>query len=287
MKKYVQLLRIKHWIKNGLIFVPAFFGGLLAEGEMLFRLSVAFVCFSFAASFIYIINDIRDCEQDRKHELKKKRPIASGTISKSRAIGMAGICLTAAVGGTIGLEQGWVNYATGYIVLYVTINLLYSYGMKNVAILDVLLLASGFVIRVLFGAAVSQVQCSVWLILCIMVISLYLGLGKRRNELMKIQGMETRKVLEKYTIHYLDTMMKMCITLGIVFYSLWSVDIGGGIQGNWLIWTVPLVMTIVMKYELELEKNSYGDPVEVIYGDKILILLSVAYVAVMCFYKYV
>ncbi len=288
MKKYISLLRLKHYIKNVLIFIPAFFGQKIVEKEILWNLCGAFLSFSLISSFIYIINDIKDCKRDRLHEEKKKRPIASGEIAIPKAIVIACVCLLA--GGGIGFYIGGCKLTSKgmiCIVFYIVVNLLYSFGLKNIAIVDVMILASGFVIRVLYGAASTEVQCSAWLILTVMVISLYLGLGKRRNELVKVKGDTTRKVLGIYSVNYLDTLMKMCITTGVVFYSLWSVDLGGAMLENKLVWTVPIVIAIVMKYELDMEANvSYGDPVEVVYSDRRLLAMVGIYGIVMFICKY-
>lgn len=283
-KRYISLLRVKHYLKNFLIFVPAFFGGEIFQINTLVKLICSFAAFSIGASFIYIINDIKDYEQDRLHEEKKYRPIASGVISRKEAWIIGIILLLLAVTFLVAIQEydGLI-----FLLVYIGINILYSVGLKKLPIVDVIILASGFVIRVLFGAAVGDIVCSGWLILTIMSVSLYLGLGKRRNERVKVSNGETREVLKKYSIEYLDTMMRMCMTIGVVFYSLWSMDIGGTTQKNFFIWTIPIVIVLIMRYEMDIESNSYGDPIEVIYKDKILLLIGMFYIIVMLIGKYV
>ena len=199
MKKYLRLFRVKHYVKNFLIFVPAFFGEAIFNLNLLRSLIIAFLCFSFTASFIYIINDLKDCEQDRQHVVKKNRPIAAGEITKPKALIIATLLIIAAMVGILWLGQWRITQAFIYLLVYVILNLIYSFYAKRIAIIDVLILASGFVIRILYGAAACTIWCSEWLILTIMAVSLYLGLGKRRNELINIQNGTTRHVLEKYT----------------------------------------------------------------------------------------
>ena len=277
MKKYFSLFRVKHYIKNLLIFVPAFFGQTLFDLHIFKKLIIAFFCFSLAASFVYIVNDLKDCEQDKKHEIKKNRPIASGEISKFCAIICAFLSIVISVSGSLYIEKS--NGSFMLLLLYIIVNCIYSLGGgKKIAVIDILMLASGFVLRVLYGASVSGTECSNWLILLVMSMSIYLGTGKRRNEMIKVNNGVTRDVLKKYTINYLDNMMKIFLTLTLVFYALWGSDFGNNARNTKLIWTLPFIITIVMKYELDIEGESYGDPVEVFLSDKVLICLVLIYV---------
>ena len=126
-----------------------------------------------------------------------------------------------------------------------------------------------------------------WLILTIMAVSLYLALGKRRNEKNMISDGKTRDVLKKYSVDFLDAMMHMCVAIGVIFYSLWSVDIGGSTQSNFFIWTIPIVIVIIMKYEMDIDAYSYGDPIEVLYKDKFLFVIGCFYALLMFIGKYV
>lgn len=167
------------------------------------------------------------------------------------------------------------------------LNILYSFWLKHIPILDVVILASGFLIRVLYGSNITNIQISNWLYLTILVFSFYMGLGKRRNEYKKM-GTNGRKVLEFYNESFLNNNMYMCMALGIVFYSLWCIDVNKASTGIFnIIWTVPIVLIICMKYSLNIENESHGDPVDVILGDKILLLLGVIYTILMFLWIYV
>ncbi|MCX4351393.1 MAG: UbiA prenyltransferase family protein [Lachnospiraceae bacterium] len=284
VKTYIQLLRMKHYLKNCLIFIPAFFGEEIFQINIILKLLFGFIAFSFGTSFIYIINDIRDCEQDQKHEEKRNRPIAAGFISKKRA-GFIGVGLLVM---SVVMLFGVHEYAgLMYMLFYMIVNIAYSLGLKKIPIADVIILSSGFVIRIIYGASIGNIVCSSWLILTIMAVSLYLALGKRRNEKNMISDGKTRDVLKKYSVDFLDAMMHMCVAIGVIFYSLWSVDIGGSTQSNFFIWTIPIVIVIIMKYEMDIDAYSYGDPIEVLYKDKFLFVIGCFYALLMFIGKYV
>ena len=285
MKKYFKLMRIHHYLKNGLIFLPLVFGGLLFDIELLTKAVLGFIVFSFLASTIYIINDIFDVEKDRQHSTKCNRPIASGAVSIKKAWILAGGLLI--VSGIITyFSFPFSIYTYMLLVGYVILNFAYSMGLKNVPLVDIIILVSGYLIRVLFGSAITGIAVSSWLYLLVITISFYLGLGKRRNEIVKQNG-ETRKVLKYYNYNFLDKNMYMFLTLAIVFYSLWALDVVTIAKFSaGLLWTIPVVMLIVMKYNLQLEGNSSGDPIEVLLGDKILMALVALYIAIVYFIIY-
>lgn len=282
IKEYMKLMRIKHYLKNVLIFLPLVFSGELLDIHNLTNCIVGFIIFSFTSSIIYIINDIKDIENDKKHPIKKKRPLPLGTVSKEEAIilalvlGLIAITLSIFV---IGYER---IIAIMLLLLYLAINVAYSFGLKKKPIVDIVILVAGFLIRVLYGAVITEIELSNWLYLTVISGAFYMGLGKRRNEILK-QGDKSREVLKYYTKDFLDKNMYVCVALCIVFYSLWCVDPTTLLKtgNNLLIWTVPVIMIILMKYSLDIEGDSYGDPVDVIVNDKILLLIVLIYALFM------
>lgn len=283
MRDIISLMRPKHWIKNVLIFIPAFFSKELWEPQIMMNLFVGFFCFSLVSSIVYIFNDIKDMEKDRQHEIKCMRPLASGAVSKKEALRLSMFLGVSTVLLGCLIKTGMPVLHRIWCGIYFMINLAYSMKLKNVPIVDVAILASGFMIRVFYGAAVSDVTASGWLCLTVMSFALYMGIGKRRNELYKTGGSVTRNVLQYYDTELLDKYMMIVSTLGIVFYSLWA---GMVIDNRLIIWTVPLVLFIVMKYEMLLKENSYGDPVEVLLSDKGLFGLVVCYAGLMFLFMY-
>ena len=282
----VRLMRPKHYIKNLLIFVSITFDRDLFDLHVLLQALLGFAAFCLLSSTVYIFNDIRDVEAYRQHEVKRRRPIASGAVPIPAAWALAAVLFAAALAiqlTAFGLQGG----SLFFFLAYFAVNLGYSLGLKHVPFLDIVLLVLGFVLRVIYGAAIVGSSTSAWVYLTVFSLSFYLGLGKRRNELAKGKD-GTRKVLQYYSYEFLDKFMYLCLTLAVTFYALWSAD--GDIVEKYgtdkLIWTVPLVIIILMKYSADIESNSYGDPVDVVMHDKALLLLGVLFALVMVFLIY-
>ena len=279
MKACIKLMRPHHYIKNLLVFAALACSGQFFQGQKFLAGAMGFLAFCLVSSVVYIINDIRDVEKDRRHPTKCRRPIAAGTVSAQTA------WLLAAGVFALALACNFLTYhplATVLLLLYLVLNLAYSFGLKNVPIVDVTILVAGFLLRILYGAFVTQITISNWLYLTVIALAFYFALGKRRNELKQLGDGETRKVLKAYPVNFLDKSMNMCMTLAIAFYSLWSMDENTVSAYNaYLVFTVPIVMLIVMKYSLNIEGDSDGDPVEVLVHDKVLLTLCVVYLAAM------
>ena len=270
MKKYIELIRAKHWIKNLLIFIPLICSGFI-NAENVLNLIIGFFSFSFISSFVYIINDIKDIEKDKLHPRKKKRPLPSGKITKKRAILISIILLIASLSFNYIIYKEILNVSFYLLLAYMIINILYSMGLKNIAILDIILLATGFIIRVYYGASIINVQVSDWLFLTILNASLFLGLGKRKKEL--INNKDSRKVLKEYNESFLDKFQYISLGLMLVFYSLWTIEQ----DIKFLSLTIPLLIIIFMKYCLIIEKSDEGDPTTILYQDKMLLFLCLIY----------
>lgn len=278
---YFKLLRIKHYIKNLLIFVPLFFNKSIFNMNKLAYTIYGFFSFSLMCSAIYIFNDLKDKEKDQKHPYKKNRPIASGKITVSNAIKISFICIFLSI---------IINFFTGtiesyfFIIAYLILNISYSSGLKNKPIIDILILTLGFVLRIIYGASIGNITVSGWLYLTVFSAAFFLSLGKRRNEIKK-QGNDslTRTVLQYYNYDFLDRNMYVCIGLVDTFYALWAVNQ----KNDYLIWTVPLIIIILMKYSLDIEGNSDGDPVEVLIHDKILLIFCCIYTLCMIILLYI
>ncbi len=286
IKYFIKEMRVHHYIKNILVLIPLACSGQFFSREKLIPSIYAFLSFCFISSAIYFINDIRDIEKDRNHPVKRSRPIAAGQISVKSAVVFTALLTAAAIVFNV---LCFNLYASLLLILYFAINLGYSFGLKNVPLLDIAILAAGFLIRALYGSVITGIQISNWLYLVIISAAFYLGLGKRRNESAKHTEDETRKVIKKYPFAFLDNNMYVCMALIFVFYSLWTVDEKtiAVYHSNNLIWTVPIVMLIFMKYSLTVEGKSDGDPVEVLVHDKALLGLCSLYVIIMFLLLYV
>lgn len=275
MKTYIRLARPTHWIKNLLVLLPLLCSGLFTEWWRLSRGLWAFLGFSLLASSIYIINDIRDHERDRLNPAKCHRPIASGEISIPQALMFFALLMALALFSGY-MANGLDPVPWAMMGAYFLLNLGYSFGLKKYPLVDVAILVSGFLLRMLYGGAVTEIALSKWLCLTVISMSFYLGLGKRRGELLNHDKQGQRDVLKYYTEGFLDKNMYMCVALTIVFYSLWTVDAMtvARVGSENLIWTVPLVILICMRYSHNVEGESDGDPVEVLLHDKLLMGLT-------------
>ena len=280
MKHYLKLIRIHHYIKNLLVLAALACSGQIFNIQKLADGLLGFVAFCMGSSVVYIINDLRDQEKDRCHPTKCKRPIAAGTVSvKGAWITAIALLVVAAVCNAFVFHVS----STVLLVLYLILNLAYSFGLKNIPIADVTILVIGFLIRILYGAIITGITVSNWLYLTVIAFAFYFALGKRRNELKQLGTSETRGVLKAYSVKFLDKNMNMCLTLANVFYALWSLDekTHDLYNSEYLIFTVPLVLIITMKYSLDVEGDSDGDPVEVLLHDKGLLLLCLLYLTVI------
>ena len=272
MKKLIgifKLLRVKHYVKNGLVFLPLFFAKRIFEPSALLIACLGALAFSLISSIVYIINDIRDREKDRLHSTKCKRPIASGVVSPRLAtVTAVGLGIAATV--LLAFTKSYVGAlcAVGYLL----INVLYSFGMKNIPVIDVTLLVSGFVIRVIFGGVICAVEISPWLLVTVICAAFYMGFGKRRGEIVSEEN-ETREVNKRYSLDFLDQQISVFMALILVFYSLWCITV----QQNGFEWSVIIVMLIFVRYSYLIKSESDGDPVSVLLSDKFLLLLVLIY----------
>ena len=278
MREYLKLMRVKHYMKNLLIFLPAVLTRKLFEVQILKEVVIGAVIFSFASSVIYIINDIRDVEMDRQHPVKSKRPLASGKVSLPAAKTIV-VFLTAAVI----CIWGYKKFAFEYIfipLLYLALNVAYSLKLKEYPLIDVL--------RLIYGGRLAGTGLSAWMFLTITAAAFFLGFGKRRNELL-MYGSVGRANLKEYNLDFLDRACQMSMTTTIIFYALSCADVNTEVAeaGVNLLWSVPAVFIICLRYLMILnDGKSDGDPVEVVFRDKWLILLGIVFLAVLMILLY-
>jgi len=249
LKVYFNLLRIPQWIKNFFVFVPLVFSQNLFEQNYVMLSLLGFLIFSFASSSIYIINDLIDINEDKVHPVKKFRPIPAGLISKSKAVASATILAIISFS-----LLPFTNVYFGITVLsYFAITVLYSAGLKNIVILDVFTIAAGFILRILGGAFIINVEISSWLMLTTMFISLFLAVMKRRSELKHVTSEDnaaTRKVLVDYSTEFIDQMSTVTSAGVIICYALYTVSQRTVtiFKTEQLIYTTPFVVFGIFRY---------------------------------------
>jgi len=269
---FCRLLRFPDWIKNTFIFAALIFSGGLRSPARVEAALWAFISFSLIAATVYVLNDWQDRAADRLHPEKRRRPIASGLISGPAAL-LIGVCLMAA-GFAIALTRANLSVAA-LEATYLLINAAYSFGMKRVVILEALAVASGFVIRVLVGAAAVGVVPSHWLILCTLFLALFLTFAKRHGELLLLaqSGAEHRSVLSAYTPAFIGQLNILLCSVCLLAYSLYAgaPDTVARLGSDHLIYTVPLVLYGLLRYLYLVQvRGEGGNPSKLVLRDRCL-----------------
>lgn len=267
----LKLMRPKQWVKNGFVFAPLMFTGLFLEMVALSQTLIAFVLFSLAASATYVLNDLKDIEQDKKHPTKsKKRPLASGWVTPGQAkkllVGLYAILF-------VGLL--FQPYVMGVIAAYLVLNFAYTYYLKHQPVLDIFTIAIGFVLRVYAGAVAISVPVSSWMFVTTLCLALYLAAIKRRQELMQT-AQDGRKVLEKYSVSLIDRYAEMSATGALLFYSLFVMN-----ARPEMVMTIPFVLFGLFRYWYVTEIQEGGEsPTDALLSDKQLMLTVIGWIGV-------
>ncbi len=268
IKITLAAMRCPQWIKNGFVIAPLLFANRFTDPGDCFRTALAFISFCLLSSGIYIINDLRDLNEDRQHPIKRLRPIARGALSTSRA-GVLSITLIA-LSILAGFFLGKLFLLT--IILYAILNIAYSLGIKHIAIFDVMTIAAGFLLRIIGGAVAIDVEASHWLLLCTFMISVFLGFTKRRAELISRDTDQptSRLVLKDYSIGFLDQVISMVTSLTIICYILYTIDDRtiSVFGSRAMLLTVPSVMYGLFRYLYIIYHHQQGeDPTREVLRD--------------------
>jgi 4-hydroxybenzoate polyprenyltransferase len=278
---YLKLARPKQWTKNGFVLAGVVFGGEALSASSVISALLAFVAFCALSGAVYAGNDVLDVEEDRKHPLKRHRPVASGVISPRSAIVFA-IVLAAA-----GLALGFfVNPGVGLAgVAYLALQVLYTSLLKHTAILDVMSISTGFVIRALAGVAAVEVRISPWLIVCTGLLTLFLGFSKRRHELAALgeRAVAHRKNLRDYSVPMLDEMMNIMISATIIAYTLYTFF---EYENVYMMASIPFVIYGVFRYMLLVHRDGGGNPDTLLLRDRPLQITLLLWLAVVMMVLY-
>lgn len=269
-----KLLRPKQWTKNLLLFAALLFSFEEIRTETIVSTGIGFLLFSLVAGCVYILNDYVDRERDRQHPTKQFRPIASGQVNPIHAI-LFGVALL-----VFSLGAAFVmNPLFGILCfVYFLLNVSYSFVLKHLVILDMMTIAAGFVLRAIAGGVLIHVPFTPWFLICTMLLSLFLAIGKRRNELTLLEGNtgSHRKVLDNYSITLLDQFNTIVTTATIISYSLFTFTSDRTIH---LMWTIPLVIYGMFRYLYLIHmKNQGGSPDRVLFEDKPILITVILYV---------
>ena len=289
LRAYIRLMRPHQWVKNGFVLVGLIFGHGFADPALLAKAGVLFAAFCLVSSGVYVMNDVLDREADRAHPGKRDRPVARGAVPVGSALAFA---LVLAAGG-LALAQGVSPVALGLAACYVVLNLGYSAGLKHVAILDVFLIAAGFMLRILAGTLGLDIAPSHWLLLCGLMVTVFLGFAKRRAELFALmseahggrgRGTAQRRVLDDYSPKLLDQTIAISAAGAMVAYALYTVDAKTiATQGtDRLVYTVPFVLYGLFRYLYVLYRGRGGaDPAAELLGDAHLLVATAGWLAVV------
>lgn len=273
MRPLIQSLRPHQWIKSVFVLAPLVFSEHLLDGRYLLRSGVAFVLFCFMSSAVYLLNDVRDVESDRRHPDKRNRPVASGRLGLAAAA-TASIAVTLLV-----LPPAFLlSVPFGCVLLaYGLMNVAYSLYLKHIVILDVMIVASGYLFRAIAGALVISVEISSWLILCTVLLALFMGFVKRRQELILLEAGAAghRRILDEYTPRFLDQMIAVVTAGALVSYALYTMspDVVLKLGTPHLNLTIPFVIYGLLRYlYLVYARNEGGNPSSTILGDPSLLV---------------
>ncbi len=280
----LKLMRIEQYLKNIFIFLPLFFDLKITDSELLLNSILAFVAFSITASGIYILNDFFDIEADKKHPTKRFRPLASGEISKNMAIYLSiGFIFT----GTIIMSL--ISTEALYILWgYVMLNLAYTIYLKYIAIVDITVIAIGFIIRLFIGSAVTGIVLSSWIILMTFLLALFIALAKRRDDVIIFlnTGKKMRKVVNGYNLTFLNGAMMIMASVIIVSYTMYVNSINL-ISSQYLYLTDLFVIVGVMRYlQIAFVKEDSGSPTKIILKDKFMQLILLGWIGMFTFILY-
>lgn len=281
LKALIRSLRPAQWLKNGFVLAPIVFSGRAGDGDAWLRSLLAVAAFCAASSATYLLNDVLDREADRQHPSKRTRPIASGELSVAAALAAAVLLAALAVAVAFVLGGWFPHVLGGYLVLTV----LYSALLKELVFIDVLVVAAGFVLRVVGGAAAIPVPVSRWLLLCAYLLALYLALGKRRAELALLgEGAGNhRVVLGHYTLPLVDQAISVVLGATVLAYTLYTVapETVAKVGSEGLMVTVPVVLYGLLRYLYLLHRQELGgSPTRVLMLDRPLLSCVVVWLAV-------
>lgn len=273
----IKLLRVQQWIKNGFVFLPIFFSGQFLNTHLLLGAFLAFIAFSLTSSIVYILNDYKDIEKDKLHPVKKNRPLANGSISKKNALLLL-IPLIVAIALLIAFNFTLVSLIP--LALYFILNVLYTFYLKVIAILDVAIIAVGFVLRVIFGGLVTSIYVSKWALLLTFTLALVLALGKRRGELVSINS-EARPSLKGYNLPFIDTALTITVAITLVCYIMYTIspDVVHGFGSEYVYATTLFVLLGLLRYlQQTMVHQKTESPTKFVYTDIFVQLMIICWV---------
>lgn len=281
MNPYLKLIRVEQYIKNAFVLAPLFFSGDFLNGPAVQNTLICLVCFCLASSCVYIINDFFDIEQDRAHPIKSKRPLAAGTISKKNALGLFITLLSASL-----LISFFLNAAVFYtIVSYILLNVLYSSSLKHIALLDINIIATGFVLRIVAGGFSAQVEPSIWILIETYLLALFLALAKRRTDfVLHTKGHEVRKNIDGYNLPFIDTTLGILAATLIICYIFYCIspEVQNHYHSNWVYLSIIFVFNGLIRYlKLAIVDQTTYSPTQIVLKDRFIQITIIGWIILL------
>jgi decaprenyl-phosphate phosphoribosyltransferase len=279
---WIELMRLKHWVKNLFLFIPIFFAGQLLDYDKYGELILGFLTFGFIASAIYIFNDVRDLSFDKLHPVKSNRPIPSGRIRPTQAMIVSLLLAATGLWLAFMLHPTFLMLSSTYLIL----NIAYSFGLKNFSIVDIMIVASGFLIRIYCGGVLADVAVSHWLAIMVLLLALFLALAKRRDDLLIASvGSNTRKSISQYNLEFVNVCLSIFAGIIIVSYILYTLspEIVEKFDSEWLFLTSIFVIGGVMRYlQIIYVDNNSGFPTSILFTDRFIVLTLIGWIISFC-----
>ncbi|OQY28237.1 MAG: decaprenyl-phosphate phosphoribosyltransferase [Candidatus Cloacimonetes bacterium 4572_55] len=287
MRSYLRLLRVSHWVKNLFLFLPVFFAGDLFHWETVARLIGGFFCFSLSSGAVYIFNDYMDIESDKLHNQKRNRPLAAGEITPISALSLAGFSVVVSLGGAFAFDNQFVIILSIYLIN----NILYSSKLKHIPILDLTIIAIGFILRIFAGGALTETPISNWLVLMTFLLALFLGLSKRRDDVLifRRDGDRVRRSIDGYNLDFINASMVMMSSVLIVSYIMYTVSeqVISRIGHDDLYLTVFFVVLGLLRYlQISLVHNDSGSPTKILLKDRFIQITIFGWIVAFYFLLY-
>lgn len=274
LDQYIKLIRPHQWTKNVFIFLPVFFAGQIMDTHLWGRLIITFFAFSFTASAVYCVNDIRDVEADKKHPVKRKRPIASGSIPVKFALSIAIVLFIISI--TMCTLQARQGYKVALIILcYFLVNIAYCLRLKQYAIIDVFILSSGFVLRIAAGGVACNIELSPWIVSLTFLIALFLSFAKRRDDvvIMLDRGVITRQNICRYNLQFIDMTLGLIGATTIVSYMMYTIspEVTERLGSKYVYITSIFVLAGILRYlQVTIVDSRSGSPTKILLKDRFI-----------------
>lgn len=278
-RSIIDLIRVRQWVKNLFLFIPSFFAGHLFQTEELLRVGIGALAFSLVASGVYVVNDYRDRFVDRLHPRKKLRPIASGEVGSLAAWALIVLSISSGLALAAALDIAFVYLLLGYLAL----NLAYSFGLKNVPILDLFIVSLGFLLRIYGGGILADLPITHWLSIMVLLLALFLIVAKRRDDILinAKNGCVIRKSTESYNLDFVNSCITLLCAVSIVAYIMYTVspEVTERFDSDYLFITTIFVIAGIMRYlQIIFVENRSGSPTRIFVRDKFILITIGAWI---------